>query len=109
MPRARVLCALVLFAAIACRHQPDDESIALGAIEFFGYKELDVDAVRAALPVHEGARIDEPSDALNRRIADAVVKTVGRAPTDISFVCCDEKQRVMVYIGLPGATVKPFA
>src|SRR5215208_8220308 len=99
MSQARVLCALVLFAAVACRHQPDDESIALGAIEFCGYKGVDVEAVRAVLPVHEGARIDEPSDALNRRITDAVVKTVGRAPTDISFVCCDDRQRATVYIG----------
>jgi hypothetical protein len=78
----------------------------IGAIDFFGYQGLDVVKVRAALPVHVG-------DTLTERIPDqveaAVVRVLGQKPTDVAEVCCDEKGRSLIYVGLPGGSYKPFA
>jgi hypothetical protein len=84
----------------------------LGAVDFFGYKGLDVAAVRAALPFHEGDRFPPAkvhSDQLKRQVAQAIERAIGREPTDVSFVCCDAKQNYMVYIGLPGASYEALA
>ena len=76
----------------------------LGEIDFFGYKGLDLAAVRAALPFHEGDsfRPQGPFRRLKRQVGEAVKHVIGREPTGVSFVCCDAKQNYMVYIGLPG-------
>jgi hypothetical protein len=77
----------------------------LGEVDFFGYKGLDLAAVRAVLPFHEGdlfppAKVH--SDDLKKQVGEAVKRVIGREPTGVSFVCCDAKQHYMVYIGLPG-------
>lgn len=77
----------------------------LGGIDFFGYKGLDLSAVRAALPFHEGESFPPPKvhvDGLKKQVGDAVTRVIGRAPTDVVFVCCDAKQSYGVFIGLPG-------
>jgi len=77
----------------------------LGEIDFFGYKGLDLAAIRVALPFHEGDSFPPAkthSDDLKRQVGDAVKRVIGREPTSVSFVCCDAKQNYMVYIGLPG-------
>jgi hypothetical protein len=77
----------------------------LGEIDFFGYKGLDLAAIRAALPFHEGDSFPPPkihSDDLKRQVGEAVKRVIGREPTSVSFVCCDAKQNYMAYIGLPG-------
>jgi hypothetical protein len=86
----------------------------LGEIEFFGYKGLNVEAIRAALPVHEGDLFPPPltyltgsSEQLTQIIKDRVKQVTGREPTDVNFVCCDARQNFMVYIGLPGESSQP--
>jgi len=84
----------------------------LAEIDFFGYKGLDLAAVRAALPFHEGdsfppARVK--SDELKRQVGVAIKAVIGREPTDVAFVCCDAKQHYMVYIGLPGESYQALA
>jgi hypothetical protein len=84
----------------------------LGEVDFFGYKGLDIAAVRAALPFHEGDSFPPPkvhSDQLKRQVAAAIEQVIGRQPTDVSFVCCDAKQHYMVYIGLPGESYEDLA
>src|SRR5262249_26238028 len=84
----------------------------LGEVDFFGYKGLDVAAVRAALPFHEGDSFPPAkvhSDQLKRKVADAIKQAIGREPTDVSFICCDAKQNYMVYIGLPGESYEALA
>lgn len=94
------LAAVVPIGMSASNRKP------LAEIEFFGYKSFDVAAVRAALPLHEGELFPparaKSSDDLKRRVSEAVKRIIGRAPTDIAFVCCDSKQSWMAYIGLPG-------
>jgi len=77
----------------------------LGEIDFFGYKGLDLEAIRAALPFHEGETFPPPKvhvDELTGQVKLAIKKVIGRDPTDVAFICCDAKQNAMAYIGLPG-------
>jgi hypothetical protein len=83
----------------------------LGEIDFFGYKGFDLAAIRSSLPFHEGDFFPPPHvhvDGLKRQVSAAVEKAIGRPPTDISFLCCDSKQNVTVFIGLPGASHEPL-
>jgi hypothetical protein len=86
-----------------------DDRVRVGEIEFFGYKGMDVDAVRAALPIHEGEEVRNSSDEWKRKIAGKVKQTIGREPTDVDSVCCDSTLRWMIYIGLPGESSQPLA
>jgi len=85
----------------------------LGEIEFFGYKGLDVAAIRSALPFHEGDPFPpaaaKSSGGLKRQVSEKVKQVIGREPTDVSFVCCDSKQNWVVYIGLPGESYQALA
>jgi hypothetical protein len=78
----------------------------IGPIDFFGYQGLDVVKVRAALPVHVGDKFTEETQG---QIEAAVAGVIGKKPTDVGQVCCDEKGRWLIYIGLPGGSYKPFA
>jgi hypothetical protein len=77
----------------------------IGPIDFFGYQGLDVAKVRAALPVHVGDKFTEETQG---QIEAAVAGVIGKKPTDVGQVCCDEKGRWLIYIGLPGGSYKPF-
>jgi hypothetical protein len=77
----------------------------IGAIDFFGYQGLDVAKVRAALPVHEGDQLGQQTKGM---IEEAVARVIGKKPTQVATVCCDQKGRSLIYIGLPGGTYKPF-
>lgn len=80
----------------------------LGQIDFFGQKDLNVEAIRAALPLHEGEMFP-PAGSSNdskRTLSERVKQVIGREATDVAFVCCD-RERWMIYIGLPGASSKP--
>jgi len=82
------------------------EQTTLGEIEFFGYKGLDTDAVRKALPFREGDKFPpagvKSSEELKQIVSERIARTIGHEPTDISFVCCDSHGQFMAYIGLPG-------
>lgn len=77
----------------------------VGDIEFFGYKGLDVAMIREALPVREG---DQYSDRTKNLVRQAVVKVLGKEPTDVAVICCDDKGDRLLFIGLPGATNRRF-
>ena len=85
---------------LACVVAPGQD-LKIGPIDFFGYEGVDVARVRAALPVKSGDAFDP---AVKDRIAQAVTEAIGRAPTDVTFVCCAEPGMGMIYIGLPGAS-----
>jgi hypothetical protein len=99
----------IWLAVVTASAQPNT----LGSIDLFGYKGLDVVAVRAALPFRAGDPFPPPaaksSDDLKQQVNQRLRQVIGRDSTDVSFVCCDERQGWLVYIGLPGETLQPLA
>jgi len=92
-----LLCGLALAAAL----QAQPERLRIGEIEFFGYAGLDLNAKRAALPVREGDEVSEDQmEGLIDRIKQAA------AATSVGAVCCDDKGRLMIYIGLAGQSAR---
>lgn len=77
----------------------------IGDIEFFGYKGLDVVRIREGLPVHEG---DEHRGGVKEQVRRAVADAAGKEPTDVALICCDEKGRHLLFIGLAGESYKKF-
>jgi hypothetical protein len=55
--------------------------------------------------VHEG---DEYSDRTKSEVWQAVADAIGKGPTDVAAICCDEKGSRLLFIGLPGASNKSF-
>jgi len=89
------------------------DSKPLGEIDLFGYKGFDLAAIRFALPFHEGdlfppANAKSPDDP-KQQVSEKIKQVIGRAPTDVNFVCCDSKQNWMMYIGLPGESYQALA
>lgn len=85
----------------------------IGRVAFFGQEGLDVSAIREALPVREGDLVafgdsegNVAAASWKERVSDAVMRVTGRGPTDVTRVCCDEHGQVLVYIGLPGTSVR---
>lgn len=81
----------------------------VGEIEFYGYSHLQLDRIKAALPLHEGDVIairDFP--ATKEKIMQSVKREVGREATAVSLTCCDNRTNLMIYIGLPGDSSRSF-
>lgn len=79
-------------------------------IEFFGYEGLDVRAVRKALPFREGDAVQpEKLEATQQQARSTVRHIIGRDATDVATICCTVGHRWVVFIGLPGASTRPFA
>lgn len=108
--RIGVAMAVMLTAAVA--RVPAADRRPLAAVDFFGYKGLDVAAIRAALPFHEGDLFPPAnvhSDQLKKQVASTIRQIIGREPTDVAFICCDARQQYLTYIGLPGASYEALA
>jgi len=78
----------------------------IAEIEFFGYEGIDVVKMRTLLPVRRG---DAFSDQTKDLIRETVVRTIGKQPTDVAAICCDENGNRMLFIGLPGGSYKSVA
>jgi hypothetical protein len=76
-------------------------------IDFYGGKGVDTEAVRRALPAHEG----DPFVARQTKGAfgQAVLRATGHDATEIAAVCCDPNGDTYIFIGLAGETSKRFA
>jgi HEAT repeats len=99
MPRGTLL---ILFAIPSLLLATDR----IAYIEFFGYEGIDVHAVRNALPFREGGAFDP--QALEQ-VRSAVRRILGRDATDVAPICCTAGRGWAVFIGLPGASTRPFA
>ena len=95
----RLAVALCAFTACALANER------IGNIEFFGYKGLNLLAIQSGLPVHEGGAY---TASTRQQIRAAVEQVLGRAPTDVAAICCDDHGDRLLYIGLPGRTVESF-
>lgn len=74
--------------------------IEIGTIDYFGYGRRDITEVRNALPVHVGDSIQTDHSDPFAPVYSSVTKTWGRAPSDISTVCCDSGGKWILYVGL---------
>ena len=91
--------SLGLRRCTAKRHCPP-----IGQIDFFAYRGVDLHATRLALPIKLGKVLQLRHLESTQHLIEYRIKTVLRHnPSDIDFVCCDQHQHLLVYIGLAGA------
>jgi hypothetical protein len=95
--------AVLALLLLTTTHSAAQAKYRVGAIEFFGYKGVDVDALRKTLPVHEGDWFLPGTKAL---VHDAVRRSTGKAPTEVALVCCDPQQRILLFVGVAGASYR---
>lgn len=99
--------------ALACSAHSQDADMdhhpfQIGAINYFGYGGLPLDKVRSALPLHVGDTLTFATFS-DKPIREAVLAAIGKPPTDINEVCCNESGKLWIYIGLPGSTSRPVS
>src|SRR5256885_3822826 len=100
-----VVAASLLIAILFLAMFAQDEPRHIGSIDFFGYAGFNLDQIRSALPIHEGDRYAGPVETIES-INKAITSVIGRPPTDVDPVCCDAHGNYMIYVGLPGASIK---
>jgi hypothetical protein len=103
----RALLLIILLLAVVALAQENHRRI--GEIDFYGYGGLDLDKIRAVLPLREGDDFGDSDAAffeMMDRIKAAITKVIGKPPTDIAVVCCDDQGGQMIYIGLPGKSMR---
>lgn len=99
------LLSVALLGVAVLSVTPAAASERVGDIEFFGHKGLNTAELREAIPVHEG---DEYSEGTEDLVRQAVVRAMGKEPTDVAAVCCDDEGNRLFFIGLPGANYQRF-
>ena len=83
------------------------KSFTVRAIDFYGQDDLNVNVIRAALPLREGDQLSrESKDTMVGRLREAIKLQIGREPSNIAPVCCDDRGRLIIYIGLRGESVR---
>ena len=105
----RTLVTLISLVLVGFASAQDD-SIRIGEIEFYGYQHLNLNQIRAAIPIHVGEGFTPKEiDGIKERIDLAVQSAIGRPPTDVAIACCDSSGSSTIYIGLPGKSSKTIA
>jgi hypothetical protein len=77
----------------------------VGTINLYGYKGIDAEALQRALPFRTG---DPYTTQIKTEARETVQQIVGRPATDVEAICCDQNGDLSIFIGLPGASSKPF-
>ena len=99
----KLLPAILMVASVL---GADDRHI--GVIDFYGYSGLDLNAVRAALPFHEGDPL--PSRKQFDEAREPFAKAIGRKRVKFSLTCCRADGRSILDVGIeePDAPAIPF-
>lgn len=101
---AALFIPLFLASALA-----QDKPFTISMIEFFGYSHLNLDRIKTALPLHEGDVIAiEDFPVTKEKIGQSVRRETGRDATGVTFTCCDDRGRLMIFVGLPGKSTQSF-
>src|SRR5436853_417786 len=104
---AKVICCIFLCVGYVTSQE---QQIRVGAIEFYGYKGIDVAPIRAALPIKDGATFSMAAmDDVKRQIKQAVKRVTGYEPARAPMTCCDAQGNWNVFIPLNGLNNKPIA
>ncbi|MXY71259.1 MAG: HEAT repeat domain-containing protein [Acidobacteriia bacterium] len=85
-----------LLSVAACAAQPT-----IRAIDFFAYADVDIDGLRNNLTIRPGDPWTSETDQLLR---SELEELLGRSPSEVTAVCCDEDGNRIVYIGLAGSS-----
>lgn len=104
--RIACVCALLIIATCGLTAVVQNDPRRIGSIDFFGYAGLNLDQIRSALPLRVGDPFPGPAETRNG-INKAVTSVTGGPPTEVSSVCCDAQGNYMIYVGLPGTSIKP--
>ncbi len=114
MKNSLVLIILTLLLTIAGQTetavaQAELREARVGFIDFYGSTGLDVDKVRAALPIHEGDTFPTLVALydMRPRIKETVRRVTGRPTTEIAIVSPGQDEW-LIYIGLSGHSLKSF-
>ena len=100
-----LLLAILLVAAPAFSQ---NESVTIGAIDFYGQGGMNVDQIRGALPLKVGDQLSHNSkDEMVGRLKAAIKRVSGHEPSDVATICCDDRGMLTIYIGLRGESVRP--
>lgn len=94
---------LILFAILIATAPAfsQEQSFTVGAIDFYGHAGVDVDRLRAALPFKVGDKVSpEPKEKLVAQVTQAIKRATGRDVSDVAPACCDERGRLVIYVGL---------
>lgn len=89
--------------------QAEERPARIGLIDFYGSGGIDVDKVRATLPIHEGETFDTLAAlyAMRPQVEESVQRITNRPVTDVAIVSPGEDVW-LVYIGLGGGLAKSF-
>ena len=104
--RSTLFLFVVLLAAVAFGQGKHRR---IGAVDFYGYADLDLDRIRTALPLREGDDFPDSHEVFLdtvKRIREAIKQAKGKPPTDVAVVCCDGQGQGMIYIGLQGSSMR---
>ena len=83
-------------------------SLQVGQINYFGYAGLDLNSVRARLPLSVGDSLTLTTFAREQAsISQEIRGVTGRPPTDLAVLCCDDHHHLLVYVGLEGSSSQP--
>jgi hypothetical protein len=105
----RNICFPLLVLSLMTLGVAQEKHRRIGEIDFYGYAGLDLERIRAALPVREGDELADYDNAvltLIGRMRETVKRVVGKPATDVAAVCCDAQGNAMFYIGLPGSSMR---
>ena len=78
----------------------------LKAVNYFGYKGIDLIRLKKNMPFAVGDKIDRNDVVANRKkVFDAVLKSTGKGATDAAFITLN--QNMVLFVGVAGDTYKP--
>jgi hypothetical protein len=103
---------LILFAILTATPPAfsQQQSFTIGAIDFYGHAGVDVDRLRAALPLREGEKISPvPKEKIVAPVTQAIKRATGRDVADVTFACCDDRGRLLIYVGLRDESARQTA
>lgn len=87
-----------------------EQAFTIGAIDFYGHAGVEADRLKTALPFREGDQISpEPKETIVAEVTQAIKRATGRDVADVAPVCCDERGRLLIYIGLRDKSVRQTA
>jgi hypothetical protein len=102
-----LLVPFYLMAGSSAFAQDERTPLQIGQINYFGYGGIDLAPIRAQLPLHIGdtitfATFDDVA------VRSFLTGATGHPPTNVNLTCCDNSKRLLVYIGLAGASSRPM-